>query len=146
MSHVTYTCEWVMSHVRMSHVAYARSCHVSRAANMNESWHMYMWISHVSYMNESCCTCVILSCLSGSIYEWVMSQIHLNESCLVLEWVMSHIPMRHVTHMHESCYIYECGIWTSHIWMSHVTYMNTSCRTCAIFLMGWLRSVGSLKL
>jgi len=43
------------------------------------------------------------------------------------EWVMSHIWMRHVTHMNESCYTYE---WVmSHIWMSHVTHMNESCHT-----------------
>jgi len=49
-----HTYEWVMSHIRMSHVTH-----------MNESCHTYervmshIWMSHVTHMNESCHT-----------YEW----------------------------------------------------------------------------
>ena len=48
---------------------------------------------------------------------------------------MSHIWMRHVTHMNESCHTYECVMshiyeWVmSHVRMSHVTRMNASCHT-----------------
>ena len=42
-------------------------------------------------------------------------------------WVMSHICMSPVTHMHESCHIYYSVM--SHILISHVTHMNTSCHT-----------------
>jgi len=48
---ITSQCEWVMSHIWMSHVTH-----------MNESWHIYewvmsqIWISHVTHMNESCQT------------------------------------------------------------------------------------------
>jgi len=129
MSHGTHvnesyewvTYEWVISHTRMSHVARARSCYVSRVANMNESCHIYMWMSHGSCLNESCRTCAILSCLSGSTHEWVMS--HMNESC---HTCMSYVTYESVmSHMNESC----------HTWMSHVTYewvmshMNESCHT-----------------
>jgi len=64
------------------------------------------------------------------------------ESCHTNEWVMSHIWMRHVTHMNESCRTYEwvvSHIWMSHgpiaiaqrqslkrVWKSHVTRMNES--------------------
>jgi len=50
---------------------------------------------------------------------------------------MSHIWMRHVTHMNASCHTYECVM--SHIWMSHVTHMNASCHTseCVMF---WRRA------
>jgi len=63
--------EWVLSHIRMSHVIYT-----------NESCHSYEWVmsrtrmSHVTCMNESCHT-----------YEQVMSHLrlshvtHMNESC-----------------------------------------------------------------
>ena len=40
----------------------------------------HIWMSHVSYMNES---------------------------CLIYEWAMSHIWMSHVSYMNESCLIYE---------------------------------------
>jgi len=65
--------------------------------------------------------------------HWVMSHIwmshvtHMHESCHTYELVMSHIWMSHVTHMNESCHTYE---WVkSNIWMSHVTHMNESCHT-----------------
>ena len=37
-------------------------------------------------------------------------------------WVMSHVWMRHVTHMNESCH--TCEWVMSHMWMSHVTHMK----------------------
>jgi len=43
------------------------------------------------------------------------------------EWVMSHIWMRHVTNMNESCHTYD-GIM-SHKRMSHVSHRNAS-RIC----------------
>ena len=48
---------------------------------------IYIWMSHVTHMNESCHT-----------HEWVMSHTY--------EWVMSHMWMSHVTHMNESCHTY----------------------------------------
>ena len=77
----TYTYEWFMSHIWMSHVTH-----------MNESCHTYewvmwhIWMSHVTHMNESCHT-----------YKWVTSHIwmsyvtHMNESCHKYERVMSHM-------------------------------------------------------
>jgi len=56
--------EWVMWHIRLSHVTH-----------MNESCHTYGWVmshtwmSHVTHMNESCHT-----------YEWVMAPIILHKS------------------------------------------------------------------
>jgi len=40
-------------------------------------------------------------------------------------WVISHIWMRHITHMDESYHTY--GWVISHIWMSHITHMDESC-------------------
>ena len=40
---------------------------------------------------------------------------------------MSHMWIRHVTHMNESCRTYECVML--HIQMSHVTHVDTSCHT-----------------
>jgi len=50
---------------------------------------------------------------------------HVTESCLIYEWVMSHI-------VHDSIYETELRInvsWRvmSHMWLSHVSYMNESC-------------------
>ena len=74
-AHTNESChkfEWIMSHIRMSHVTH-----------MNESCHAYEWVmSHIW--------------MSLATYEWVMS--HMNESCHTDEWVISHIRMRHDTY------------------------------------------------
>ena len=57
----------------------------------------YIWMSHVTYMDESRHT-----------YGWVMSYIwmshvtHMDESRHTHGWVMSYLWMSHVTHMDES--------------------------------------------
>ena len=143
MNESCHTCEWVMSHIWMSHVTH-----------MNESCHTYewvmshVWISHVTHMNESCHTVQIGSQTPSDGYK----------SRHTYEWVMWHVWMSHVTHMnksqhmrtrvlsqhkasthavqtgsttlsdwYESCHTY--GWIMSHIWMSHVTPMNESCHT-----------------
>jgi len=100
------------------------------------------------------------TCIRGSwhTYRWVMSHMwisqvtRIHESCHKYEWVRSHIWMSQVTHMNESDHTYE---WIrSHISMSHVTHMNESChphegvksRLCHDPPIGWLQSVGSIKL
>ena len=111
------------------------SCHMEKKNRKKKTGHsregsLQVWMSHVTHMNESCCT-----------YEWVMLHIRgmshvahmseschtMNESCRTYEWVMSHLWMSYVTPMNESCHTYE---WVmSHLWMSHVTPMNESCHT-----------------
>ena len=83
------TYEWVVSHIWIRNVNTATSVWPSA---QKDEWASHLWMSHVTYMNDSCHT---------------------------YEWVMSHICMSHATHMNESCQTYE---WVmSHIWMSHVT-------------------------
>jgi len=56
--------------------------------------------------------------MSHVIYERVMTHIGMS---------LSHIWMRHATHMTESCHTYD---WVmSYIWMSHVTHSNETCHT-----------------
>jgi len=52
---------------------------------------------------------------------------HIKESCNIYEWAMLHIWMSHVTHMNEPCHTCERVI--SRMWMSHVAHMNESCHT-----------------
>jgi len=87
----SHTCEWVTSHIWMSHVRHTNeSCHTC------ESWVMsHMCMSHVTHANESCHT-----------DEWVMSYF-VNESCHTYGWVLSHIWKSHVTHIDESCHTCE---------------------------------------
>ena len=55
-------------------------------------------------------------------YIWVSHVTHMNESWRTYEWVTSHIWMSHVSHMNESRLTYE---WvTSHIWMCHFSHMK----------------------
>ena len=67
---------------------------------------------------------------------WDVMQV---SPCDTFEWVMSHIWIRHVTHLNESCHIYERIM--QHIWMSHGTHMNTS-RIIYISLMWTHRGYG----
>jgi len=118
MSHIIdeacHKYEWIMSHIRMSHVVQA-----------SESRHMQdIWMRHV-------------------MYKWVMSHIdescHIWMS-LVTHWcVMSHIRISHVTKTNESRHTHELVMsrtrhvneWyhACHTWMSHITHMNESCHT-----------------
>ena len=95
MNESCHTCEWVMSHIWLSHVIH-----------MNESCYTCEWVtshmsmSHVTHVNESCRIC-----------EWVISKMwmshvtHVNKSCRICERVMSHMWTSHVTHVNESCRI-----------------------------------------
>ena len=144
VSHVTYvneschTCEWVMSHIWMSrevqslHVLWhcpkkglSETCHMcewvmSRVTHMSESCHIcewvmsHMWMSHVTYMNESW----------GSVTPCLLTLFTKRN-----KWVMSHMRMCCVTHVNKSCHI--CGWVMSHMWMSHVTCVSESCHTYA---------------
>jgi len=91
----------------------------------------HMWMSHVTYVNESCHTCGWFM-----LHMWMSHVTHVNESCHALERVVTYdtlsdpafCDMRcYVTHMHESCH--TCEWVMSHMWMSHVTHVNESSHT-----------------
>ena len=138
MSHVTH--EWVMSQTGRMHTGYLR--HTWWREHIYDWVMCHTWMRHVAHMKESCRT-----------YEWVMSHTgriqrgHLWYASWwkthrqsrrgqidkgTYEWVVSHIWMRHVSHMNESClvthrqsrrgWIEKCTYeWVmSHIWMSHI--------------------------
>ena len=52
---------------------------------------------------------------------------HLNESCHTREWVMSHTRMGHATHTNTPCHTHERVM--SHTRMNHVTHTNEPCHT-----------------
>jgi len=85
VTHLNASCHiyvWVMSHVRMRHVALMTESH----------WHT----------NESCHT------RERVVSHARMSRVtRTNESCHTHEWVVSHVRMSHVTHTNESCHTYE---------------------------------------
>jgi len=103
-------CEWVMSHI---------------------------WMSPVAYTNESCYTydvCVWESHVISRCIQICMSHVtFVNESCHICEWVMSHIWMNHVTYMNESYHIYE---WVnSNIWFMSVTVTcDVKAHTMCVFV------------
>ena len=69
-------------------------------------------------------------------HMWMRHVAHMNESCRTHEWVMSHTWMIHVAHMNDSCRTHE---WVmSHTWMSHVlgAQSGQTCRTCSSLLWG----------
>jgi len=85
----------------------------------------HIWTSHVLYMSASCHTCKYVTWLTGMMassvctnyvpYKWVMS--HMNESCPIYECVMSQIWIRDVTHGYDGvvCVHELCPIWMSHV-------------------------------
>jgi hypothetical protein len=52
----------------------------------------------------------------------------MNEACHTCESGMSHMWMRHVTHVDEACHTSESGM--SRMWMRDVTNVNEACHTC----------------
>jgi len=112
MSESWHRCEWVMSHVWMSHgTCVDESCHTCECVMS------FVWISLGTHMSESCHT-----------YEWVLWSVwnimtHMNRSRHMYEYVMAHIWMRHVVHSTRE--------WVmAHVWMSHGTRVNESWHTC----------------
>jgi len=93
VSESCHTCDWVMSHMWVSHVT-----HVSESCHTCEWVMSHMWVTHVTHVSDSCET----------------SEAHLRCD-------MSHIWVSHVTHLAESCHTSEahlrCNL--SHIWVTH---------------------------
>ena len=155
MSHVTHmneswhTYEWVMSHIWMRH-----------RTHMNESWHT--WHSHVETRSTWCACvlqcfalcCSVLHCVA--VYCSVLQNVavcctHPKPYTLrhvAHEWVMAHIWMSHGTHVTPACHGRQCY---RHSTMSGI---HSHCNLGQAVLqaqpvcthMGWLRSVGSMKL
>jgi len=111
----------------------------------NEGWHYKCGMSHksmwcVSHMNGARDTCAwIMSHIRIRRAIYIYIYIYINVVCLTNQCSVSHICMRHVTHMHELCCTYEQDvphlhkyiyIWTIHVthtWTSHVTHLLSSC-------------------
>jgi len=129
MSHMnesSHTYEWVTPHICLNESYHEWMSHELIA--FHERVMSHGWMSHVTYMSESC-----------HIYEWVMSHIwmshvtHMNESCHTYEWALSH------TYLYESCQINQsrtnCIRWPSPApdlvlkWvMSHISWKE-ACHT-----------------
>ena len=118
------TYEWVMSHVWMSHVTYTNE---SYHTCLNESCHIYQWVlshiwkSHGTRTHESWHTCLWVPMSHVRVCQWVMWEV-LKEFTLV----MSHTFMSHVIHwmkMNASCHA------ACHIRKSHVTHIHELCHT-----------------
>jgi len=125
-SYVTHTdesrhiCEWVTSHVELSHVADVResrhkneSCHTQRWVTA------HMWMGHVTSKIELCHGCEwVMS------YEWDMSHVTSHEPLRTYNWVTSRMWMSNVIWMsHDTSHMrVSYVIWMNHvIWMRHVT-------------------------
>jgi len=118
-------CEWVMSHVRMSHASHTNE-YMFRDSCVYETW-----LRHDSVMphiqTSICHIWVMATC------KWVMGQV----DDTLCEWVMfcmwmSHVSYTHESRMSESLWSVSRGAWmthyvTSHMWMSHVLHVNESC-------------------
>ena len=121
----------IVSHVThmMSHVT-----HINESCHTCEWFMSHIWVSHVTHMYICMIAQDAWEGLRVMSHIWVrnvthmMSHVtHMSESCQIYEWVMSHIWVSHVTHLSESCHTYE---WVmAHIWVSYVTHMSESWQT-----------------
>jgi len=97
------------------------------------SYVTHAWV--MSHTHELCHTHM----KRGRYRNWVMSHMQirhvswLNESCRAYGWVMPQMRSSHGTHIKDSCVIRtghamsHTHKWVmSHVWMSHVAHMNES--------------------
>jgi len=181
MSHVTHVKESCRTYERSISHLYVRETHMcdiyrikmsasvtvtniwmSHVTHINQSCHTYglvmslMWMSHVTHVKESCHTyersISISSCEKHICVIYTAPKCRRVPQSRTYEWDMPHVWMNHVTHVKESCHIYErsishSNVWDSHmcdvyytemsasvivtnIWMSHVTHTNDSYHIC----------------
>jgi len=140
MSHINESChtyECVIWYVYMNVYVWEGGTSVSECS-VNESCHTSM--SHVTYMNVSHYRCT-----------WMCMRERGGRVCLSARW------MSHVTHINESCHIYEYvilqlymnvyawegrgGVGLSARWMSHVTHQWVMSHTWMCHIIGVPESV-----
>jgi len=122
---------WSVFDNRLRDLSFAFAHGVSHVTHMNESRHIYEWVSSYTHMNESRLEHLWMSHvtfdrrfrgLSFTFAHDVSHATHMNESRLEHLW-MSHVTFDHrLARLYswlESCHTYE---WVmSHMWVSHVT-------------------------
>jgi len=70
--------------------------------------HTYEWLIHPCNMTQSFRWHDSFICVSSVMSRMWMSHVtYMNESCHMYEWVTSHIWMSHVKKMNESCHVDE---------------------------------------
>jgi len=114
--------EWVMSHIRMSHVAHMKEpCHTYDSASFLFGGYCgLIWMRHVTHTNEACHTHEWGMCKRVCTRTYTCIRTYTNEACHTHEWGMSHAWMRHVTHMNENI-THTNEVSHAHDWaISHV--------------------------
>ena len=131
MSHVTHQKD-MPTHITAFPVATLYACwwvtHMNTSIHTCECVMSYIWMSHVTRLNESYRTWHTWETHAHTHEQRLLSPHSTRLTSHTYEWVMSHIWMSHVTHMNESCHTYECV--GSHMWMNHVTHVDESYHTC----------------
>jgi len=132
-----HTCEWVMAHIWMSHVAHDThkkdlpthmngiSCRHTLGVLTSHTYEYvgsHMWMRHVVHVDES-----------GHTFEWFISHMtHMRET-RPHTWAASPVATLYacwrVTHILTS-HTYECV--GSHMWMNRVSHVDESCHTCGM--------------
>jgi len=132
MSHVTRineSCEWVMSHLHIDNILFIES-HTHTRTHAHTHTYRTLSLSHTHkytrYLLSCDAACYTYECVVSMSYI-IDTPAYRRQATHQVQINMSHIWMRHVTHMNESCHTYEWGM--SHIRMSHVTHMNEPCHT-----------------
>jgi len=124
-THVScHTHEWVMPHVRMSHVPCMRKACLAYDA----SYHARQWVTSYVWMVHF-------------THEWVISHLSLSHATHVsshnYEWVMPpHVGMRHVrcmnkACMNKACLAHDASCHTQQWIMSAVSHMYTDIHMCS---------------
>ena len=90
---------------------------------------------HVAHMNESCLTYkqpMSQICISQISQQDNVCRQHEYRAVSATWWTPCHVRVSRVSHLNESCFIYDgpCPTYEwvmSYIWMRHVPLMNESC-------------------
>ena len=109
--------EWVMSHIRMSHVAHMiESCHTYE-------WAMpHIWLSHVTHMNESWRT-----------YDQVMSHIWMSVSVCCSSSLCARLLVPDMIHPNEISFAHMCDVWHDSF-LRDLTHARDMTHPCVIWL------------
>jgi len=148
LTHVNDSCQlWIRHETRVNEWCYTHKWVMSHSALTVEDAAVYVCISHVSHLNESChgslnessresCHCVNESChcvneSCHSLNKSFHSVSHLNES-----WQSVNESCHSVSHLNESCHE-PCH---SVSWMSRVILKVTSCHFNRDMSLEWVMS------
>ena len=130
------TYERFVSHIQIIYVSNMHQSNLRVSQRVSATWVMsHKHNLHVAHMNESCLTYkqpMSQICISQISQQDNVCRQHEYRAVSATWWTPCHVRVSRVSHLNESCFIYDgpCPTYEwvmSYIWMRHVPLMNESC-------------------